>query len=56
MPGNEDVIMENLIGDEVEQVDTLAREPGTAVHLYGKADVRPGRKMGHINRVRPAQA
>jgi len=51
-----DVIMENLIGDAVEQVDSLAREPGTAVHLYGKTDVRPGRKMGHINRVRPAQA
>ena len=51
-----DVIMENLIGDAVEQVDTLTREPGTAVHLYGKADIRPGRKMGHINRVRPAQA
>jgi 5-(carboxyamino)imidazole ribonucleotide synthase len=33
----------------------LAREPGTALHLYGKADVRAGRKMGHVNRVQPRQ-
>jgi 5-(carboxyamino)imidazole ribonucleotide synthase len=26
-------------------------EPGVAVHLYGKTDPRPGRKMGHVTRV-----
>ncbi|KKB77183.1 phosphoribosylaminoimidazole carboxylase [Devosia soli] len=45
-----DVVMQNLIGDEVEIV------PGgiggdTQPHLYGKAEARPGRKMGHINRI-----
>lgn len=48
-----DVVMENLIGDAVETWPLLARESGTAVHLYGKAEARPGRKMGHVNRVKP---
>jgi 5-(carboxyamino)imidazole ribonucleotide synthase len=48
-----DVTMENLIGDAVARVPELLREPGAAVHLYGKAAPRPGRKMGHVNRVRP---
>jgi 5-(carboxyamino)imidazole ribonucleotide synthase len=45
-----DVVMQNLIGDEVE---TVPRDlDGDAQpHLYGKAEARPGRKMGHINRV-----
>jgi 5-(carboxyamino)imidazole ribonucleotide synthase len=46
-----DVEMLNLIGDDVLQVPALARESGTAIHLYGKAEARPGRKMGHVNRV-----
>jgi len=46
-----DVTMENLIGDDVKHVKDHARAPGTAIHLYGKQDVKPGRKMGHINRV-----
>ena len=29
----------------------LASERGTAIHLYGKAEARPGRKMAHVNRV-----
>ena len=45
-----DVVMENLIGDDVARVPDLART-GAAIHLYGKAEVKPGRKMGHINRV-----
>jgi len=51
-----DVIMENLIGDDILSVPDLARESGAAIHLYGKAEARPGRKMGHVNRVslRPA--
>jgi 5-(carboxyamino)imidazole ribonucleotide synthase len=27
------------------------RDPRAALHLYGKAEVKPGRKMGHVNRV-----
>ncbi|MDR7123515.1 5-(carboxyamino)imidazole ribonucleotide synthase [Pseudotabrizicola sp. 4114] len=46
-----DVVMENLIGDDVDRIPALARERGTQIHLYGKAEIKPGRKMGHINRV-----
>lgn len=45
-----DVVMENLIGDDVHRLPALAAE-GCAIHLYGKAEARPGRKMGHVNRV-----
>jgi len=45
------VEMTNLIGSEVEDFRTWLAVPGAAVHLYGKAAVRPGRKMGHITRV-----
>ncbi len=48
-----DVTMENLIGDDVARVPDIAREPAAAIHLYGKREARPGRKMGHVNRIRP---
>ena len=51
-----DVIMENLIGDDIDRVPQIAREPHAALHLYGKADCKPGRKMGHVNRVKPGDA
>lgn len=47
-----DCTMDNLIGDEVETVQSLLGKPDTVVHLYGKTDIRPGRKMGHVTRVR----
>ena len=50
-----DVVMENLIGDDILQVPALARQPHTALHLYGKGSPRPGRKMGHVNRVKPGR-
>ncbi|MEZ5755811.1 MAG: 5-(carboxyamino)imidazole ribonucleotide synthase [Paracoccaceae bacterium] len=46
-----DVVMENLIGDDILRVPDIAREKNAALHLYGKAEARPGRKMGHVNRV-----
>ena len=46
-----DVIMENLIGDDVDRLPGLLEEMDLAIHMYGKADVRPGRKMGHVNRI-----
>ena len=46
-----DVVMENLIGDDMDRLPDLLREHDCAVHLYGKAEVLPGRKMGHVNRV-----
>ncbi len=49
-----DVVMENLIGDDMYQVPQIATTDA-ALHLYGKAAVKPGRKMGHVNRVSHAQ-
>lgn len=46
-----DVVMENLIGADMDRVPALAREAGTALHLYGKSEAKAGRKMGHVNRV-----
>ena len=48
-----DVTMENLIGDDIARLPQIAQEPGAAIHLYGKAEVREGRKMGHVNRPVP---
>jgi len=45
------VEMTNLIGDEVADYRRWLAVPGASVHLYGKAAVRPGRKMGHVTRV-----
>jgi 5-(carboxyamino)imidazole ribonucleotide synthase len=50
-----DVVMENLIGDDILTVPKIAREPQAALHLYGKGAPRPGRKMGHVNRVKPGR-
>ena len=44
-------VMENLIGAEVERWPELARERGAHLHIYGKGEARPGRKMGHVTRV-----
>ena len=46
-----DVVMENLIGSDMDRVPELAREQDVALHLYGKAQVKAGRKMGHFNRI-----
>jgi 5-(carboxyamino)imidazole ribonucleotide synthase len=43
------VVMENLIGDDITRLPDLAKAPNTQIHLYGKSEIRPGRKMGHIN-------
>lgn len=45
-----DVVMENLVGDEVFTVPA-GIDGNTQPHLYGKIETRPGRKMGHINRI-----
>ncbi|MEM9552196.1 MAG: 5-(carboxyamino)imidazole ribonucleotide synthase, partial [Pseudomonadota bacterium] len=46
-----DVVMENLIGNDVDSVPQIATERHAALHLYGKAETKPGRKMGHVNRI-----
>jgi len=43
--------MTNLIGTEVEDYAKWLDLPGACVHLYGKTDPRPGRKMGHVTRL-----
>jgi 5-(carboxyamino)imidazole ribonucleotide synthase len=45
--------MVNLIGSEVEDFAKWLSVEGANLHLYGKATVRPGRKMGHVTRVMP---
>jgi len=45
-----DVTMENLIGDDIAALPDIAAR-GDSIHLYGKAQARAGRKMGHVNRV-----
>jgi 5-(carboxyamino)imidazole ribonucleotide synthase len=51
--------MANLLGQEgagdfrVATRAAIERDPGVFVHWYGKAEARPGRKMGHINAVGP---
>jgi 5-(carboxyamino)imidazole ribonucleotide synthase len=47
-----DIEMENLIGDDMDRVPDLMKERDCAVHLYGKAEVKAGRKMGHVNRIK----
>ncbi|MGB3391262.1 MAG: 5-(carboxyamino)imidazole ribonucleotide synthase [Pseudaminobacter sp.] len=46
-----DCVMENLIGDDVLRAPALLAEPDLMLHLYGKAEARPGRKMGHFTRL-----
>jgi 5-(carboxyamino)imidazole ribonucleotide synthase len=46
-----DCIMHNLIGDDIDRMLPILGEPDTLVHLYGKTETRPGRKMGHYTRL-----
>ncbi|MBO6903140.1 MAG: 5-(carboxyamino)imidazole ribonucleotide synthase [Rhizobiaceae bacterium] len=48
-----DCVMENLVGDEVLAAPKLLEEANLVLHLYGKAEARPGRKMGHFTRLKP---
>jgi 5-(carboxyamino)imidazole ribonucleotide synthase len=45
--------MKNLIGDDVAQWRKAVADPNAKLHLYGKRQVRPGRKMGHVTRLLP---
>jgi 5-(carboxyamino)imidazole ribonucleotide synthase len=45
------VQMHNLIGDAVQDWPALLADPANHVHLYGKGEPRPGRKMGHVTRL-----
>jgi 5-(carboxyamino)imidazole ribonucleotide synthase len=45
-------VMDNLIGTDAEKWRDLLAEPGLHVHIYGKGEARPGRKMGHATKLR----
>lgn len=45
--------MINLIGHDVDEIPNYLLEENTVVHLYGKEEIKEGRKMGHINRLLP---
>ena len=46
-----DAVMTNLLGDQIDAWPRLLAEPNAKLHLYGKAQARPGRKMGHVTRL-----
>jgi 5-(carboxyamino)imidazole ribonucleotide synthase len=48
-----DAMMKNLIGDDVNGWKELLNDPAVKLHLYGKTEARPGRKMGHYTRLSP---
>ncbi|MTI16565.1 5-(carboxyamino)imidazole ribonucleotide synthase [Rhodobacteraceae bacterium RKSG542] len=48
-----DVVMENLIGHDADSWKDILAEKNARLTLYGKAETRDGRKMGHVNRLAP---
>ena len=48
-----DAVMENLLGSEIDRWRELACDPDARLHVYGKREARPGRKMGHVTRLIP---
>ncbi|MHA1548665.1 MAG: 5-(carboxyamino)imidazole ribonucleotide synthase [Alphaproteobacteria bacterium] len=51
-----DAVMVNLIGDDVAAWHDFASSPGASLTLYGKAETRPGRKMGHVTQTAPMKS
>ncbi|MGY5808391.1 5-(carboxyamino)imidazole ribonucleotide synthase [Rhizobium sp. LEGMi198b] len=47
-----DCVMQNLIGDDILSVPDWLSQDDVLVHLYGKTESRPGRKMGHVTQLR----
>jgi len=48
-----DAVMKNLLGEDIAGWREILAEPGAKLHLYGKREARPGRKMGHVTRLTP---
>jgi 5-(carboxyamino)imidazole ribonucleotide synthase len=46
-----DCVMQNLIGDDILSVPDWLKRDNALVHLYGKTEARPGRKMGHVTQL-----
>jgi 5-(carboxyamino)imidazole ribonucleotide synthase len=51
-----DAVMTNLLGEDVLRwQDILQGGPGLSLYLYGKSEVRGGRKLGHVTQISPRQ-
>ena len=48
-----DAVMTNLLGDDITKAQASLSDPRVKLHLYNKAEARPGRKMGHMTRLIP---
>lgn len=48
---HDDCVMTNLIGDDIADIGSWLARKNVVVHLYGKAEARPGRKMGHVTQL-----
>ncbi len=46
-----EIEMRNLIGEDANRWRDILGESGASLHLYGKHEARPGRKMGHVTRI-----
>jgi len=44
-------VMTNLLGAEADDWLEILGDPDAKLHLYGKGEARPGRKMGHVTRL-----
>ena len=45
------VTMTNIIGRDILETEQWLSQPDTHLHDYGKAEVREGRKMGHVTKL-----
>ena len=45
-------MMDNLIGGDVDAWAEIIADPSASLHLYNKGEARPGRKMGHVTRLK----
>ena len=46
-----DAVMRNLLGEDAGRWREILSDPAAKLHLYGKAEARPGRKMGHVTKL-----
>lgn len=46
-------VMTNILGEDILNLEDYYSDPASHVCLYGKKDAKPGRKMGHVNKLSP---
>ena len=47
-----EAVMTNLLGEDINDWQNWAAQEATYLHIYGKAEAKPGRKMAHVTRLR----